>query len=167
MKSRRSCMPQNNAFRDSHKMTATELLREEKLKVLYRVPGTNCTGEWRCNCNSYSMRKPQTAKAKTRFRFPTPSQDPAVDSGSSYLEESSRHFSWCPINLLQWQECNTHPKGFVKSSEGLIIPGMWCATISPSSFQSWIAKYLISMCLVLTVGDWLSLMILIADWLSM
>ena len=63
------------------------------------------------------------------------------------------------------RECRIHPRGFVKSSLGLIIPGMKDMITSPLSFQSCIAKCWISMWRDRSVGT-RALTILIADWLS-
>ena len=53
---------------------------------------------------------------------------------------------------LACRECNTHPNGFVRSSAGLITPGMCTIVMSFCLFQSWIAKNGISMCLDRPVG---------------
>ena len=51
-----------------------------------------------------------------------------------------------------WRLWKTKPRGLVRSSAGLIAPGMWNNSMSPLAFQSWIAKNLISICLDLSVG---------------
>ena len=53
----------------------------------------------------------------------------------------------------------------MRSSVGLMIPGMCFIVIIPATFQSCIAKNWMSMCLDRPVGLF-ALMISIADWLS-
>ena len=71
----------------------------------------------------------------------------------------------CPMIYLACRECNTHPNGFVRSSAGLITPGMCTISMSFCRFQSWMTKKRISMCLDLPVG-FEAFTISIADALS-
>jgi len=54
--------------------------------------------------------------------------------------------SWqCPTIRWACWSCSTHPRGLVRSSEGLMTPEMNSMTIAPDSFQSCTAKCWMSM----------------------
>ena len=59
----------------------------------------------------------------------------------------------CPMIYLAWRSCRTLPSGFVRSSRGLITPGMCVSLMSfDLRIQSCIAKKQIWICLVCSVG---------------